>query len=282
MSPMRIIILLMALAAAGGAAFLVIQLSKPQVVTETVTKEQLLIQQQEVSEVDVLTVTRDFAVGETIKAEDLTWSPWPKSNVVEGFYIETTVPASIETLTGAVVKTALYKGEPLLPQKIVMKGEQGLLSAMMDPEMRAVSVEISAESASGGFVLPNDRVDLILTYEQKAQPERGIFERTMATTIIKNVRVLAIDQNFAETEEGEVARLGSTATLEVSPSEAELLAMAQRLGEVSLSLRPLDQFVSGTSRDSRTDLLESDGSSSGSGITIIRNGQPAPAGVGGN
>ncbi len=282
MSPMRIIILLMALAAAGGAAFLVIQLSKPQVVTETVTKEQLLIQQQEVSEVDVLTVTRDYAVGETLKAEDLTWSPWPKSNVVDGFYVETTVPASIETLTGAVVKTALYKGEPLLPQKVVMKGEQGLLSAMMDPEMRAVSVEISAESASGGFVLPNDRVDLILTYEQKAQPERGIFERTMATTIIKNVRVLAIDQNFAETEEGEVARLGSTATLEVSPSEAELLAMAQRLGEVSLSLRPLDQFVSGTSRDSRTDLLESDGSSSGSGITIIRNGQPAPAGVGGN
>lgn len=282
MSPMRIIILLMALAAAGGAAFLVIQLSKPQVVTETVTKEQLLIQQQEVSEVDVLTVTRDYAVGETLKAEDLAWSPWPKSNVVDGFYVETTVPASIETLTGAVVKTALYKGEPLLPQKVVMKGEQGLLSAMMDPEMRAVSVEISAESASGGFVLPNDRVDLILTYEQKAQPERGIFERTMATTIIKNVRVLAIDQNFAETEEGEVARLGSTATLEVSPSEAELLAMAQRLGEVSLSLRPLDQFVSGTSRDSRTDLLESDGSSSGSGITIIRNGQPAPAGVGGN
>lgn len=282
MSPMRIIILLMALAAAGGAAFLVIQLSKPQVVTETVTKDQLLIQQQEVSEVDVLTVTRDFAVGETIKAEDLTWSPWPKSNVVEGFYVETSVPASIETLTGAVVKTALYKGEPLLPQKIVMKGEQGLLSAMMDPEMRAVSVEISAESASGGFVLPNDRVDLILTYEQKAQPERGIVERTKATTIIKNVRVLAIDQNFAETEEGEVARLGSTATLEVSPSEAELLAMAQRLGEVSLSLRPLDQFVSGTSRDSRTDLLESDGSSSSAGITIIRNGQPAPAGVGGN
>ena len=282
MSPMRIIILAMALAAAGGAAFLVIQLSKPRVVTETVTNEQLLIQQKEVSEVDVLTVTRDFAVGETIKAEDLKWAPWPKSNVVEGVYVETTVPASIETLTGAVVKTALYKGEPLLPQKVVMKGEQGLLSALMDPEMRAVSVEISAESASGGFVLPNDRVDLILTYEQKAQPERGILERTLAKTIIKNVRVLAIDQNFADSEEGEVARLGSTATLEVTPSEAELLAMAQRLGEVSLALRPLDQFVSGTGRDPRTDLLEGDASGTAAGITIIRNGQAAPAGVGGN
>ncbi|MBU3922214.1 MAG: Flp pilus assembly protein CpaB, partial [Alphaproteobacteria bacterium] len=176
MSPMRIIILLLALAAAGGAAFLVIQLSKPQVVTETVTKDQLVIQQTEVSEVNVLTVTRDFASGETVKAEDLKWSPWPKANVVDGFYVETAAPASIETLTGAVVKTALYKGEPLLPQKIAIKGEQGLLSAMMNPDMRAVSVEISAESASGGFVLPNDRVDVILTYDQKAQPERGIVE----------------------------------------------------------------------------------------------------------
>lgn len=282
MSPMRIIILLLALVAAGGAAFLVIQLSKPQVVTETVTNEKLLLQQQEVSEVQVLTVSRDIAVGETIKADDLLWAPWPKSNVVEGFYVETTVPASIETLTGAVVKTALYKGEPVMPQKIVIKGEQGLLSAMLNPEMRAVSVEISAESASGGFILPNDRVDLILTYEQKAQPERGISERTLARTIIKNVRVLAIDQNFANTDEGEVARIGNTATLEVKPEEAELVAMAQRLGEVSLALRPLDQFVSGTSRDPRTDLLDGEAEANGAGITIIRNGQPSPAGVGGN
>ncbi len=281
MSPMRIIILLLALAAAGGAAFLVLQLSKPQIQTQTVTRDQLVIQEKEVSEVDVLTVTRDFAIGETIKAEDLLWSPWPKANVVEGYYVQTTAPASIETLTGAVVKAALYKGEPLLPQKIVIKGDQGLLASMMDPEMRAVSVEISAESASGGFILPNDRVDLILTYDQSADAQRGIPERTVATTIIKNVRILAIDQNFATNAEGETARLGSTATIEVSPKEAELVAMAMRRGEVSLALRPLDQMVSGTDRNPRTELLDgSDGA--GAGITIIRNGQPSPAGVGGN
>ncbi len=281
MSPMRIIILLLALAAAGGAAFLVLQLSKPQILTETVTRDQVVIQEKEVSEVNVLTVTRNFAIGETIKAEDLIWSPWPKANLVEGFYVQATVPASIETLTGAVVKAALYKGEPLLPQKVVIKGEQGLLAAMMDPEMRAVSVQISAESASGGFILPNDRVDLILTYDQNADTERGIPERTIATTIIKNVRILAIDQNFATNAEGETARLGSTATIEVSPKEAELVAMAMRRGEVSLALRPLDQMVSGTARHPRTELLDgSDGA--GAGITIIRNGQPSPAGVGGN
>ena len=282
MSPMRIIILLLALAAAGGAAFLVLQLSKPQIMTKTVTQDQLVIEEREVSEVDVLTITRDFAVGETIKAEDMIWSPWPKSNVSEGYFIQTEAPASIETLTGAVVKAALYKGEPLLPQKIVIKGEQGLLATMMDPEMRAVSVEISAESASGGFILPNDRVDMILTYDQNADPERGIKERTIATTIIKNVRVLAIDQNFATNAEGETARLGSTATIEVSPDEVELVAMAARLGEVSLALRPLDQMVSGTDRSPRIDLLDGTNEAVGAGITIIRNGTPSPAGVGGN
>lgn len=280
MSPMRIIILLLALASAGGAAFLVLQLSKPQVVTQTVTQSETLVQEKEVSEVQVLTVSRDFAVGETIKSEDLKWSPWPKANLVEGFYVYTVVPASIEELNGALVKTPLYKGEPLLPQKIVMKGQQGILAAMMNPEMRAVSVEISAESASGGFVLPNDRVDLILTYDQKAQPERGVAERTMAKTIIQNVRVLAIDQNFATNAEGETARLGSTATIEVTPREAELVAMAQRLGQVTLSLRPLDTFVSGTDRNPRTEMLEETAGSSG--ITIFRNGQAVPAGVGGN
>lgn len=281
MSPMRIIILLLALAAAGGAAFLVLQLRRPQILTQTVTKDKLLVEEREVSEVEVLTVTRDFAVGETIKAEDLKWSPWPQANVVDGYYVQTTVPASIETLTGAIVKAALYKGEPVLPQKVVIKGEQGLLASMMSPEMRAISVEISAESASGGFILPNDRVDLIVTYDQKGEPERGIRERTVATTIVSNVRVLAIDQNFQTTAEGETARLGSTATLEVTPAEAELVAMSMRMGELSLALRPLETSVSGTDRNPRTELLQGAGGSGG-GITIIRNGNATAAGVGGN
>jgi pilus assembly protein CpaB len=258
------------------------QLSQPQIRTETVSKDRLVIEELEVSKVEVLTVTRDIAIGETFKAGDLQWSPWPEANVVEGYYLQTAAPTSIETLTGAVIKLALFKGEPVLPQKIAIKGEQGLLAALMEPGMRAISVEISAESASGGFILPNDRVDLILTYDQQGDPERGIAQRTVATTVVQNVRVLAIDQNFSTEAEGETARLGSTATLEVSPREAELLAMSQSLGEVSLSLRPLDSNISGTERDPRTELLDENGSAVGAGITIIRNGQPAPSGVGGN
>jgi pilus assembly protein CpaB len=279
---MRLIILILALAAAGGAAFLVMQISQPRVLTQTVTRDQLVVEEREVSEVEVLTVTRDFAVGERIKANDLVWAPWPKSSVVAGFFVKTTAPGSIRELSGAVVKQALYKGEAVIAQKVVKKGEQGLLASLMDPGMRAVSIEISAESASGGFVLPNDRVDIILAYEQNADPERGIAPRSIATTIVTNVRVLAIDQNFSTDEKGETSRLGRTATLEVSPREVELLALARQKGEVSLALRPLDQEISGTDRNARMELLGIETDPSSTSITIIRNSRPAPAGVGGN
>lgn len=282
MSPMRLIILILALAAAGGAAFLVMRMSQPRVLTQTVTRDQLVVEEREVSEVEVLTVTRDFAVGERIKENDLVWAPWPKANVVAGFFVKSTAPASIQELAGAVVKQALYKGEAVIAQKVVKKGEQGLLASLMDPGMRAVSIEISAESASGGFVLPNDRVDIILAYEQNADPERGIPPRSVATTIVTNVRVLAIDQNFSTDQKGETSRIGRTATLEVSPSEVELLALARQKGEVSLSLRPLDQEISGTDRNARTELLGLETDPSITSITIIRNSRPAPAGVGGN
>jgi pilus assembly protein CpaB len=280
MSPIRIIILVLALAAAGGAAFLVSQLSTPDVVTETVTRDQLVLKEKEVSTVEVLTVTRNLAVGETLEGDDLKWSPWPEANLVEGFFLKSDAPAAIEDLTGALAKSVLFDGEPVLPQKVVKKGDKGLLATIMEPGMRAVSVEISAESASGGFVLPNDRVDLIVTYDQKEQAELGIPERTLSTTIIKNVRVLAIDQNFTLSEEGEKTLLGSTATIEVLPDEAELVALAQRLGEVSLSLRPLEIDQAETDRSPRIEMLE--GKGSGADIKIIRNGQSSPAGVGGN
>jgi len=282
MSPMRLIILLLALAAAGGAGFLVMQMSQPRVLIQTVTRDQLPVKEREVSEVEVLTVTRDLAVGERIMASDLVWAPWPESSVVGGYFVKATAPASIQELAGSVVKQALFKGEAVIAQRVVKAGEQGLLASLMEPGMRAVSIEISAESASGGLVLPNDRVDIILAYEQSADPARGIAQRSVATTIVTNVRVLAIDQNFSSYQKGEASQIGRTATLEVSPSEVELLALARRKGEVSLSLRPLDQVIGGTDRNARMELLGLEAERPSTGITIIRNSRPATAGVGGN
>ncbi len=283
MSPIRIIILIIAAAAALGAAFLVQRMSTPQTVTNTVTQDKLVVETREVSEVKVLTANRDFVVGETIAANDIIWSPWPKANLVPGYFTETETPEAMTTVTGSVVRAPIFKGEPILPQRIVNKGDKSLMTALLSPGMRAVSVEISAESASGGFILPNDRVDLILTREVKGNG--GQSDRTAATTIAQNIRVLAIDQTFAQstTEEGGVpTQIGNTATLELTPKEAELIAMSQLMGRISLTLRPLDESREGASRGSRLDLLEGDTSGTGQGVMIIRNGKATISGAGGN
>lgn len=281
MSPIRIIILVLALVAAGGAALLVSRMSQPQVVTETLTRDNTIVQTEQVSEIKVLTAKRDFAIGEQIKAEDLRWSVWPEKGVVEGQFIETAAPNAIEEIAGAVVKMPIYKSEPLMPQRIVKRGEAGLLPVLMGADMRAVSVGISPESASGGFILPNDRVDLILTYEQKPTATNGLTdERTISKIILQNVRVLAIDQAYAPSTPQESTRIGRTATLEVTPAEAELVALSQSKGQLSLALRPLSEEAVSAPRTPRLEL--NGGDEAGSAIMIIRNSRPTLTAMGSN
>ncbi len=283
MSPIRIIILVIAAAAALGAAFLVQRMSTPDTVTKTVLQDQLVVETREVSEVKVLTANKDFAIGDTIAEADLVWAPWPKANLVEGYFTEAEMPDAITSVAGSVARAPIFQREPILPQRIVNKGDTSLMTALLRPGMRAVSVEISAESASGGFILPNDRVDLILTREIKGQGGQG--DRTAATTIAQNIRVLAIDQTFkaaADEEEIRTTQIGNTATLELTPKEAELIAMAQLMGRISLTLRPLNESSEEGARGSRLDLLEGDSSGTGQGVMIVRNGRATISGAGGN
>ena len=280
MSPMRIIILVGAAGAAIGAAILVRSMSAaPAPVTNTVFENQTSFLDREVSEVQVLVAKRDLAIGAVLASDDLEWAPWPEKNVVEGYSTESDAPDAMETLAGSVVKTPIYEREPVLPQKLVLKGETGLMAALLKPGMRAVSLEISEESASGGFILPNDYVDVILTHEQKVQTENAIRDVPISTTIMKNVRVLAIDQIFKQDEDGVSSQIGNTATLEVTSKEAELVALSSRIGTISLSLRPWSDASEAIARESRVDLLEAGGS--GGGVTIIRNGK-AQSGLGGS
>ncbi|MEZ6010622.1 MAG: Flp pilus assembly protein CpaB [Hyphomonas sp.] len=278
MSPMRLIILIGAAAAAVAAAFLVRGISQPRTVMQTVTQQQTLVQTTEVSETHVLVAKHDLLVGELLSPDDFEWAAWPKKNVVDGYKTEEDDPEAINELTGSVVRIAIYADEPILPQKLVMKGETGFMAALLSPGMRAISVEISTESASGGFILPDDRVDVILTYDAQVATADAVLDRPVTETILQNVRVLAIDQVFAQGESESASQIGNTATLEVGPAEAELIAHAQRLGTISLSLRPWSDAADTGSRGARTDLLR--GGSTGNGITIYRNGQ-ATAGIGG-
>ncbi|MEZ5953337.1 MAG: Flp pilus assembly protein CpaB [Hyphomonas sp.] len=277
---MRLIILLGAAAAAIAAAFLVRGISKPQTVTQTVVESQTVVETQEVSETHVLVAKRDLVVGDLLSPDDFKWSPWPEKSIVPGYRTEEDSPQAIDELSGSVVRIQIYEDEPILPQKLVMKGETGFMAALLKPGMRAISVEISTESASGGFILPDDRVDVILTYDVQVQTSESIMERPVTETILQNVRVLAIDQVFAQGESGSPSQIGNTATLEVNPSEAELIAHAQRLGTLSLSLRPWADALDTGSRGARTDLLVG-GNGGGNGVTVFRNGQ-ASAGIGGS
>ncbi|HPF23301.1 MAG TPA: Flp pilus assembly protein CpaB, partial [Hyphomonas sp.] len=188
---MRLIILIGAAAAAVAAAFLVRGISQPRTVMQTVTQQQTLVQTTEVSETHVLVAKHDLLVGELLSPDDFEWAAWPKKNIVDGYKTEEDDPEAINELTGSVVRIAIYADEPILPQKLVMKGETGFMAALLSPGMRAISVEISTESASGGFILPDDRVDVILTYDAQVATADAVLDRPVTETILQNVRVLA-------------------------------------------------------------------------------------------
>lgn len=271
MSPVRLIILLVAAAAAIGAALLVRGMSGQA--PQQVAGEPLVIEKEvEVSSTKVLVARSDMRVGSLLTPDDFKWADWPERAVNMGYFTQESHPDAIEELSGSVVKTALVEGEPIMPQKIVKKGETGFMAALLAPGMRAISVEISPETASAGFILPDDRVDVILTYDVETIAERGVSETTVTRTIIENARVLAIDQIFGEMD-GTPVLTGSTATLELEPQHAELLAHASRLGTISLALRSVADAAEndGIAQGVTTGALNGE-VSNGGGVKVFKNG----------
>ncbi|MAN46709.1 MAG: Flp pilus assembly protein CpaB [Alphaproteobacteria bacterium] len=273
MSPIRLIILVGAAIAAIAAAFLVRNMAQapapqaPAPVVET----------REISQTRVLVAKRNLQVGEMIVPEDMRWADWPESNVLNTYSTEAADPDAMQKLSGSIVRIPIYEKEPIMDTKLVMKGDTGTMAALLTPGMRAIAVEISVESATGGFILPNDHVDVILTYEVDAGSSGGSSDDKMpiTKTVLQNVRVLAIDQVYNMDEFGGATQIGSTATLEVTGEEAELIAYSERRGVLSLSLRSWSDVGEGESRKARSDLLNSAGNTPmESGVVVYKNGQP--------
>jgi len=129
-------------------------------------------------------------------------------------------------------------GEPIREQKLVKSSGSGFMAAILPTGMRAVSTEISPETGAGGFILPNDRVDVILSKHEK-NPDHGASSETVQSEIIlSNIRVLAIDQAPKE-KDGQNAVVGKTVTLELKPEQTETLARARQSGTLSLALRSI-------------------------------------------
>lgn len=189
---------------------------------------------------EVLVATKTLPVGTIIDAEALRYQMWPQGLVQPAYFIRGQGSANPQDLIGTVVRTEITAGQPLTQDSVVRPGDRGFLAAALGPGMRAITVGVSATSGVAGFVFPGDRVDLVLTHE--VRPEDGSSNPLrVSETIIRNIRVLATDQRInARDEQGnQVAAPIATVTLEATPRIAEKIAVAQTIGQLSLSLRSL-------------------------------------------
>ncbi|HEY7231464.1 MAG TPA: Flp pilus assembly protein CpaB [Pseudolabrys sp.] len=225
MKTARVVVLTVALAAGGVAALLAgrSEKSPPQKVDAP-----------KFEAVDILVAKSDIPRGQALSPADLNWQAWPSTTAAGNFIRKTDRPKALENLTGMIVRAPFVAGEPIREVKLVNAKGSGFMAAILPSGMRAVSTQISPETGAGGFILPNDRVDVIMT--PRNRDDKG-GERT-SETILRNIRVLAIDQNVEE-KNGQKVVVGKTATLELSPSQAETLALSHQIGILSLALRSI-------------------------------------------
>ncbi len=229
MNVKQIAIIGVALVVAGGA-FVFTQNQQPKQVAQAVTAPAI-------NTVKVLVSNQDLAIGTRITRDSLIWRDWPSDAVGPTFITQGKDPKALEHFVGAVVKTQLAIGEPIVGGKLVIADpKNGILAALLTPGMRAVTINVKTNTSVAGFILPENRVDVILTRTIAFPSGSQTVNRTVSSTILENVRVLAIDQRVMQ-EKGQQAMTGSSATLELSPADSERLSQADSLGEISLALR---------------------------------------------
>lgn len=227
MSPARIIILVVALLAGLGAALLVQSPKAPAPVAKI----------QPAPTVPVLVAAAEIPVGNTVTANDLRWLDWPLASVPAGVIRKDEAPEAEKEIIGQVSRYATLGAEPIRREKLIKTDGTGFLSAVLPAGMRAVAISTDSRGANtaGGFILPNDSVDVISTERGEAA---GGQESYASEVILRNIRVLAIGQNVQE-RNGEKVVVGETATLQVEPGQVESLVQAQKTGTLSLALRSL-------------------------------------------
>jgi pilus assembly protein CpaB len=215
---------------------------------------------------EVLALTQDLPMGGTIAGE-IGWQAWPADAVTDQFITREAEPDALEKLQGSVARVAMYAGEPLRRSKLIGEG-QSFMSAILPAGKRAIATQIAADTSAGGFILPNDYVDVIMT-RRNQDPSTSGGQNFITETILKNIRVLAIDQAIQEDEEGRRVKVGETATLELTPQQAEIITVAQQMADrLTLALRSVtdtqeqptgeaDYLVSGNGRKGTIRLIKS-------------------------
>ena len=226
MRPQSIVFVFVALIVAAGLAFFARSLMAPKAAP---SQQQAVVQKE--AAVEILVANDRIGTGEFIKPEGLGWRPWPKSALDERFITKEHFKET--DVVGAVPRQVLEKGDPILASKIIKPGEGGFLAAVLQPGMRAVSVNVNRATGNAGLIMPGDKVDLLLT--QKIPSEMGR-ERFAGETVLQGIRVIAIDQTLDTQDKAVIAQ---TTTLELTPKDAEKVLVAEQMGQLSLSLRSL-------------------------------------------
>lgn len=229
MNKARLAVLGLALLAAVGAAVVFKTMSgrEPAQVVETRLMETT----------QVLVAAKDINLGSLLDEEHLRWQDWPRDAVTAQLVTRDGTPNAIRSFAGSTVRVPFVEGEPIIDRKIIRPDSGGFMAAILPEGMRAISVKISPETGAGGFILPNDRVDMILT--RRMRTGNGSREEHVSETVLTNVRVLAIDQTFRDNGKGEQVAVGKTATVELHPQQAEVLALAGAMGDLSMTLRSI-------------------------------------------
>lgn len=274
MNKVRILVLAGALVAAAIAAYLA-----SGMMAKTNAPQQAVMEAPKPVTVDVLVAARDLALGEKMVAGTLEWRPWPRDNAANLLTREAK-PDALEALATARARQPIYAGEPLIDRKLVMADNGSFMSAILPQGMRAISVAISEHSAVSGFILPNDRVDVIVTrkYDSEGNNSPNSIKQKLALTetILSNVRVLAINQTFRpEGDDKVTVPEGKTAVLELDPDQTEIVTKAEALGELSLSLRSLAEGGDHGMKNAKPVLAEEyqkKGLNPGTGPLVIRYG----------
>jgi pilus assembly protein CpaB len=227
MNTARIVVLTIAVGAGGIAAYLASGSDNKPLPTEPVARLQT---------VDVLVAKSDIGLGQTVKPDDMQWQTWPAATASNSFIRRNERPDATTQVAGSIARAPFIAGEPIREPKLVRANGSGFMAAILPTGMRAISTEISPETGAGGFILPNDRVDVILTKRDKDRS--GQLDIVNSETILSNVRVLAIDQVPKE-KDGQNAVVGKTVTLELKPEQAETLSRSRQTGTLSLALRSI-------------------------------------------
>ena len=213
--------------------------------------------------VDILVAKSDIGLGQTVKPDDLQWQTWPAATASNSFMRRDNKADAIKDVTGSIARAPFVAGEPIRDSKLVRADGSGFMAAILPTGMRAISTEISPETGAGGFILPNDRVDVLLSKHEK-NPQNGALDVVNTEVILTNVRVLAIDQAPKE-KDGTNALVGKTVTIELKPEQTETLTRARQTGTLSLALRSIADI---NAVETKTD----DSNKRGGTVNVIRYG----------